>query len=207
MRAIQVLLGCLVLISCGQQPETVSTELAKQPPKWSCPDGDVADGAVVEVKGSGHPIFKRPSRSASQLRNDKASAAIGVEIFHTIDATTRVQVRCVLADWAYVRIEHPSWLNNVYGWVERASLLEALPKGQPRVYEVSDLMWDERTAPFKEQLLAKINYLRAQDSRCSVWLDVGTLTTSPSRSTKDKPVFVVECHRKGYVTNVHFTLD
>lgn len=169
----------------------------------ACGNGGLALRDTVAVSGS-HDIHVDASPSSPLLRNEKASEILGRDYFHQIDNSTTVRRLCVQENWTEVQIQTPEWLTHVEGWVPSSVLreIERTDSGN-RIYVEDDFSWDEDTSSYKQQITATINTIATENRHCS-YLDTGTLSKSPTRSTPSDPVFFITCGTGADVFNVWF---
>ena len=78
------------------------------------------------------------------------------------------------------------------------------PKDTFRTFKAKDVVWDKYTRPNKEVVLAGLNKLHRENSRCRD-IDPGTATRSTKRGTKNNPVFFVTCGKGAKAFNAYFS--
>lgn len=168
-----------------------------------CGDGGLVLGDVVAVTGD-HDLHTSPSPSAPKIKNEKASRALGTEVFQQIDSSTTVRRLCAQADWTKIQIVTPDWLTHVKGWVPNTALREIeRTESAGRIYVEDDFYWDKETSQFKPQIVAVVNKIARENRNCGQ-IDTSSVAKSPSRSTPDDPVFFVTCGSGANVFNVWF---
>ncbi|MDT7043670.1 hypothetical protein [Candidatus Nitronereus thalassa] len=73
-----------------------------------------------------------------------------------------------------------------------------------RTFTAKDVVWDKYTKPHREVVLAGVNKLHRENSRCKD-IDPGTATRSTKRGTKNNPVFFVTCGEGTQAFNAYFS--
>ncbi len=159
---------------------------------------------VVAITGE-HDLRVSPTPTAPRIRNNTASSALGIEIFHVVDQSTTVRRLCVQTGWTEVQIESPEWLTDVRGWVPNTALraIDVSENGN-RIYVAEDFYWDDDTEPFKSQIVSVVNRIARENRDCGQ-IDPSSVAKSPSRSTADNPVFFVTCNSGTQAFNVWFS--
>ena len=110
-----------------------------------CGDGGLALNDVMAVTGD-YNLRSSASASASKIKNEKASQALGRAHFHQIDGTTTVRRLCTQAEWTEIQIAAPDWLSHVKGWVPNEALREIDQTASgTRIYVEDDFIWDDDT--------------------------------------------------------------
>lgn len=168
-----------------------------------CGDGGVSLMDVVGVNGD-HDLRAQPNKAASRSRNEKASRALGHDVYDSIDSSTTVRRLCVQPDWTQVQVVTPDWLTERKGWVPNAALreIEKTSDGK-RVYVEGDFYWDKAAAKYKPQVLMLVNRISRENTSCKT-IDTSSVALSPTRSKPGKPVFFVTCNEGAEAFNVWF---
>ncbi len=207
------------LVSCGPSTPTTtvvadkpsagsdiftSDSLAKASLPASCEGGGIATGDELAVKDE-VVLRSGPSKSAAKVINEKLSRAIGGEQPVTLDQTEKLKELCRQAEWSKIQVVEPDWLTWQTGWVPVSSLRTiARDTSGKRQYVEADFYWDDDTKPYKAQLVAGVNRVIRENSRCQS-VDTGTLSLSGNRGTKANPVFFITCDYNGTPFNVWFS--
>ena len=72
------------------------------------------------------------------------------------------------------------------------------------VFTEEDILWDKYTEPYKDIVVAGVNKLHRENSRCKE-IDPGMAMFSPSKSSPGNPVFFVLCGSGAKAHNVFFS--
>jgi neutral trehalase len=104
-----------------------------------------------------------------------------------------------------VQITNPSWLSGIEGWAPNSVFrnIERNADGK-RTYVEEDVYWDEHSNPYRQNIVAKINELSHED-RCRE-IDPQSVALSPTRGSKESPVFFVTCGSGKDALNVWFNV-
>ena len=78
------------------------------------------------------------------------------------------------------------------------------PKDTFSTFKAKDIVWDKYTKPHKDVVLAGVNKLHRENSRCKD-IDPGTATRSTQKGTKKNPVFFVSCGKGAKAFNAYFS--
>jgi len=172
-----------------------------------CGASSVKSDQTLRVNGSGNILRSGPSSEAEKLINKKASEILKTTHYLSIDNTTTVLEECTQGDWSRVRVVEPDWLRASHiGWVPSSTLRRpARSKTGEVIFTEEDFIWDEETRPHKKTLIAGVNKIHKENSRCK-YIDPATAYVS-SRGTKTNPVFFVTCGKGAQVFNVFFSED
>lgn len=190
-----------------QQPKSDifnSDSIADHDLPQTCKGGGIATGDELAVK-SEVALRTGPSKSAAKVINEKLSKALGERRPVSLDNTMKLKEVCRQAEWSEVNVVEPDWLTWQRGWVPVSSLraIERDVSGK-RQYIEADFYWDDDTKPYKTQLVAGVNRVIRENSRCQS-VDTGTLSLSGNRGTKTNPVFFITCDYNGAPFNVWFS--
>lgn len=168
-----------------------------------CGNGGLVLDDVVAVTGA-YDIHQTADASSPQIKNEKASAALGRAHYHRIDASTTVKRLCHQSDWTQIQIVTPEWLNFVEGWVPTEALRDIdRDTGGARVYVMDDFYWDNSTKNYQSQIVTVVNRIARENKNCGV-IDPYSVALSGSRSTPNDPVFYVTCGSGMDALNVWF---
>lgn len=158
----------------------------------ACEGGGIATGDEVTVSKM-LDLRDTPSASGKKIVNEKATEILRSTQYHGVDQTTRLTELCRQKSWSKIRIVEPDWLNHVVGWVPVSALRQIQrDAGGTRKYVEADFMWDRHTTPYKAKLVAAVNRIVKENSRCPS-VETSSIAKSDSRSSPGKPMFYVTC--------------
>lgn len=209
-RTLAIALAVAMLTSCSDDPRQTQPRAAQAtppPPRFTCEFGKPAYGRVVDVSGFDRTLYSKPDATSPRVVNQKATSILRSTQYHTIDATTRVQIQCEHGRWAKIQLTEPEWLRHVTGWVEGEPLLSDAQSGDSRTFGQGDIFWDKWTTPHKAAILEAVNRIHRENATCTGTLDPSSVALSPSKSTPNKPMFFVTCGNGASIQNVFFTLE
>ncbi len=75
-----------------------------------------------------------------------------------------------------------------------------------QVFTEEDFIWDKNTSPYKDIIVAAVNKIHRENSRCKE-IDPSSAYLSGSKSSPGKPVFFVTCGSGAKAFNVWFSKD
>jgi hypothetical protein len=181
----------------------VETQAASPDP---CGSASTKSGQTLRVNGSDIVLRTTPNENSEKLINQKATQLLKTTQYLKIDNTVTVIEECTQGDWSRVRVIKPDWLQDSHiGWVE-SSLLRKQKKDSGGVFEFSeaDFVWDQKTSPHKKIIVAGVNKIRRENSRCKT-IDTGSAYISASKGSPSDPVFYVTCGTGANTFNAFFS--
>lgn len=163
-------------------------------------------GQIYKVNGSDNNLMSAPGSSGEKLVNEKATAALGKTHYLTIDNSTTVKEECNESGWSKVRVTDPEWLKDSHiGWVPSRALRGQTKNaaGQEEFTE-ADFTWGAKTTPYKSVIMAGVNKVHRENSRCEK-ISPSSAYLSSSKGTPSDPVFYVTCGEGADSFNVFFS--
>lgn len=158
----------------------------------TCEGGGIETGDEVTVSKM-IDLRQTPDANGRKIVNEKATEILRETQYHVVDQTTRLTELCRQKSWSKIRIVEPDWLNFVVGWVPVSALRQIQRDSSgTRKYVEDDFMWDKHTTPYKTKLVAAVNRIVKENSRCPS-VETSSLAKSDSRSGPGKPMFYVTC--------------
>lgn len=171
-----------------------------------CGPEDSKSGETLKVKGSDVVLHAGPSEKSEKLINQKATQILKTTQFLTIDNTVTVVEECNQADWSRVRVTEPEWLRASHiGWVPSNTLRDQKNGSSGQVvFTEADFVWDKKTTPHKKIIVAGVNKVHKENSRCKT-IDPSSAYISSSKGTPSDPVFFVTCGTGANTFNTFFS--
>lgn len=171
-----------------------------------CGSSSNKSGQTLGVIGSGIALRSAPSAKSEQLINEKATQILKASQFLKIDNTVTVVEECTQAEWSRVRVKEPNWLKNSHvGWVQSSALREQKKtRGGTVEFTEADFVWDMKILPHKKVIVAGVNKVHRENSRCKI-IDPETAYISPSKGSHSDPVFFVTCGTGTDSFNAYFS--
>lgn len=171
-----------------------------------CGSGSTKSGQTLRVIGSDVVLRSAPNSESEKLINQKATQIFKTTQYLTIDNSVTVVEKCTQGEWSRVRVKDPDWLKNSHiGWVQSSSL-RGQKKGSGGIVEFTeaDFAWDKNTSPHKKTIIAGVNKIHRENSRCKT-IDTGSLDISTSKGSHSDPVFYVTCGTGAGAFNAFFS--
>lgn len=193
--------------SAAANPDNSGVQIASLVPQDRIPKpcgkaGMTTDGSVAVSKS--FEIRSGPGLQNPRLKNEKASQIFNETHYHVVDNSTTLRLICKDEKWSEVQIIEPDWLNFVRGWIPNNIIREIeKDKSGNRVYVADDFLWDKASTPYKSEIVAAVNKISRENSRCSD-IDPTSMAKSQSKSRVGKPVFYVTCNANSDAFNVWF---
>jgi hypothetical protein len=158
------------------------------------------------VTGSSISLRAAPSSQSERLVNQKATAVLKKTKYMVIDNSTVVSEECSQGAWSRVHVTTPEWLSSTHiGWVPSKVLRGKESDSSGReVFTESDFVWDKNILPYKKIIIAGVNKIHRENSRCAD-IDPSSAYISDSKGTSKDPVFFVTCGAGSQVFNVYFS--
>lgn len=172
----------------------------------SCGSSSAKSGHTLRVNGSDIVLRAGPNLKTEKLVNQKASQAFGRTEYLTIGPSFTVSEECTQGEWSRVKALEPAYLKDSHvGWVQSSSLRH-IKKDSAGFTEFvdADFVWNKKTLPHKKTIIAGINKIHRENSRCK-FIDPSSADISSSKGSSSDPVFYVTCGPSGNVFNVFFS--
>lgn len=172
----------------------------------ACGAQSAKTGQIYKVNGSEVYIQKSPGSGGERLINEKATAVLGTTKYLQIDNSTTVREECSEDGWSRVAVTDPDWLRDSHiGWVPSSALRgRVVDQAGKEVFTEADFLWDQTIEPYKEIIIAGVNKVHRENSRCTA-IDASSAYISSSRGTPADPVFFVTCGEGFNAFNVFFS--
>lgn len=171
-----------------------------------CGSSSTKSGKILRVNGSDIVLRSAPNAKSEKLINQKATEILKTTQYLTIDNTVTVVEECIQSKWSRVRVKEPDWLQSSHiGWVQSSSLRnQKKDSGGIVEFTEADFIWDKKTSPHKKTIVAGVNKVHRENSRCKT-IDPATAYISSSKGTPSDPVFYVTCGTGTGVFNAFFS--
>lgn len=159
-----------------------------------CGSGSNKSGQTLRVNGADVVLRSAPNAKSEKLINQKATQVMKSTQYLTIDNTVTVVEECNQGDWSRVRVTEPDWLRDSHiGWVPSSSLRgQKKDSGGKVEFTEADFVWDKKISPHKKTIVAGVNKVHRENSRCKT-IDPGSAYISSSKGSASDPVFFVTC--------------
>lgn len=171
-----------------------------------CGPQSIKTGQIYKVNGNDNVLMSAPGGLGQKLINEKATAVLGSTHYQTLDYSVTVKEECNESGWSKVRVTDPEWLIDSHmGWVPASVLRrpQINSAGQEEFVE-ADFRWNERTAPYKEIIIAGVNKVHHEIENCKK-IEPGSVGLDPIKSTAAEPVFHVVCGEGENLFSVFFS--
>lgn len=171
-----------------------------------CGSTSTKSGQTLRVNGSDVVLRSAPNAKSEKLINQKATQILKTTQYLTIDNTVTVVEECTQGEWSRVGVKEPNWLQNSHiGWVQSSSLRgQKKDSGGIVEFTEADFVWDEKTSPHKKTIVAGVNKVHRENSRCKT-IDPGSAYISSSKGSPSDPVFYVTCGTGASIFNAFFS--
>lgn len=171
-----------------------------------CSTASTKSGQTLRVNGSNVVLRSAPNAKSEKLINQKATQIMKSTQYLTIDNTVTVVEECNQGDWSKVRVTEPDWLRDSHiGWVPSSSLRgQKKDSGGVVQFTEADFVWDKETSPHKKTIVAGVNKVHRENSRCKT-IDPGSAYISSSKGSASDPVFFVTCGTGANTFNAFFS--
>lgn len=146
------------------------------------------------MNGSGISVHAEPNSKSKKLINQKATQLLKSTQYITIDHTVTVVEECKQQGWSKVRVTEPDWLRDSHiGWVPSTVLRgQKTDSGRKIEFTEADFGWDKNTRPHKKTIVAGVNKVYRENSRCKT-INPSSAYISSSKGSPSDPVFYVTC--------------
>lgn len=209
---VALIFGVLLLVShFGSQKGPEENEVAKnsssRTPPSECTDGE-ATGVEYGISGSNINVRKGPGTNYEKITNQKATSILGNTTYIQVDNTVTVLEICRKGDWSFIQVIRPDWLKDSHkGWIASRFLRKQMRDAAGvQTFTEEDFIWDKITSPYKGIIVAGVNKIHRENSRCKE-IDPSSAYLSGSKSSPGKPVFYVTCGSGAAAFNVWFSKD
>jgi hypothetical protein len=165
-------------------------------------------GTEYSVAGTRINVRKGPGITHERIFDRETASTPGETRYVQIDNRVTVLEACRKGGWSFIQVIEPEWLSDSHqGWVASRFLREP-PRSVAgvKVFTEKDFIWDENTSPYKDTIIAAVNRIHRENSRCKE-IDPSSASYSDSRSSSGKPVFSVVCGQGLQVHRVWFPED
>jgi hypothetical protein len=195
---MNILLVAFAIIALHGQAQAALAE--------SCGSSSTKSGQTLRVNGSDVVLRSAPNAKSEKLINQKATQILKTTQYLTINNTVTVVEECTQGEWSRVRVKEPDWLQDSHiGWVQSSSLRgQKKDSGGIVEFTEADFVWDKKTSPHKKTIVAGVNKVHRENSRCKT-IDPGTAYISSNKGSSSDPVFYVTCGTGASVFNAFFS--
>lgn len=148
-----------------------------------------------------------PATDAPGIVNERATRALNSTTYYNLDGSHELLEVCHQDNAVLVEVAWPNVHKGLRGWVSSADVrpIEFSAQGD-RILIEEDFYWDEDIATHKAAIVAAVNRIQAENSRCNRADPGGVLRSQDS--TPSDPIFFVICTtERGESFNVEFRLD
>jgi len=172
----------------------------------SCGSSSTKTGKTYKVSSSGINVRKGPGKNFSKIVNQKATSILKTTQYINIDNSVTVYEECSQGTWSKIRVTDPNWLSQSHrGWVASKFLRgKEVDSSSAEVFSEADFSFDKKTRPYKDIIIAGVNKIHSENSRCKN-IDPLSAYISGSKGSKSNPVFFVTCGKGYKVFNVFFS--
>jgi hypothetical protein len=171
-----------------------------------CGSESVKTGKSYKVSGEDIDVRHGPSIEFSKIVNQKASRILKSTHYISIDSSVTVIEQCTQGKWSKIRVTEPDYLSQSHrGWVPSNVLRgKKVDSSGTEIFTEADFIFDKKTRPHKSILIAGVNRIHRENSRCKN-IEPSSAYISSSRGSKSDPVFFVTCGKGVKVFNVFFS--
>lgn len=190
-----------ILAMVGLLPATTFAESIK-----SCGSTSKKTGKSYKVNGSEINVRKGPGTNFGKIVNQKATRILKKTHYITIDNSVTVFEECSQGKWSKIRVTDPDYLSQSHrGWVASKFLRsKKIDSSGTEVFTGADFSFDRKTRPYKGIIIAGVNKIHRENSRCKN-INTSSAYISSSKGSKSNPVFYVTCGKGYKVFNVFFS--
>lgn len=190
-----------ILVIVGVLPSTTFAESMQ-----SCGNDVTKTGKTYKINGSKINVRKGPGTSFSKIINQKATRILKSTHYITIDNSVTVVEECSQGTWSKIRVTDPDYLSQSHrGWIASKFLRgKKVDSSGTEVFIDADFYFDKNTRAYKNLIIAGVNKVHRENSRCKN-IDPSSAYISSSKGSKSNPVFYVTCGKDSKVFNVFFS--
>lgn len=172
----------------------------------SCGSASTKTGKTYKVNGSEVNVRKGPGTNFGKIVNQKATRILKTTHYITIDNSVTIYEECSQGKWSKIRVTDPDYLSQSHrGWVASKFLRgKKVDSSGTEVFSEADFSFDKKTRPYKNIIIAGVNKIHRENSRCKN-IDPSSAYISGSKGSKSNPVFFVTCGKGYKVFNVFFS--
>lgn len=172
----------------------------------ACGAEGTKSGQTLRVKGSGIAVHAEPNPKSEKLINQAATQILKSTQYITIDYTVTVVEECKQRGWSKVRVTEPDWLRDSHiGWVPSTALRGQKKDGGGKVeFTDADFGWDKNTLPHKKTIVAGVNKVYRENSRCTT-IDPSSAYVASGKGSSTDPAFYVTCGTGAGAFNAFFS--
>ncbi|MCP4763470.1 MAG: SH3 domain-containing protein [archaeon] len=172
----------------------------------TCGDREVETGKIYKISGSRINIRKGPGINFDKIINKKATEILKTTQYITVDNTVTVFEECTKNGWSKIRVTEPEWLRKSHrGWIASKFIRKKQTDNTgSEIFTENDFMWDKNITPYKKIIIAGVNKVHRENSRCKN-IDPSSAYISGSKGTKYNPVFFVTCGKGKNTFNAFFS--
>lgn len=171
-----------------------------------CGKESVRTGQTLRVTGSNIYVRAGPGEKFDKIINQKATSILKRTEYITIDNSVKVNEECTQSGWSKISVIELDWLRESHkGWVPSKALRDQkIDSSGTEVFTEKDFHWDQKTSPYKQIIIAGVNKIHRENSRCKD-IDPSSVYISNSKGAKEDPVFFVTCGKGAGAFNVYFS--
>lgn len=190
----------MVLLAMGSLASGVSANV--QP----CGGASNKTGKTYKINGTGIAVRSGPGTSYEKRINQKATSILKTTRYIEIDNSVTVYEECSQDGWSKIRVTEPDYLSQSHrGWVSSKVLRgKKLDSSGAEIFTEADFYFDKKTKPYKSIIIAGVNKVYRENSRCKE-IDPSSAYISSSKGTPSNPVFYVTCGGGTSVFNAFFS--
>ena len=172
----------------------------------ACGAESTNSGQTLRVNGSGITVHAEPNPKSEKVINQAATQILKSTQYITIDYTVTVVEECKQRGWSRVRVTEPDWLRDSHiGWVPSTVLRGQKTDGGGKIeFTEADFGWDKNTRPHKKTIVAGVNKVYRENSRCKT-IDPSSAYLASGKGSPADPVFYVTCGTGAEAFNVFFS--
>ena len=192
--------ACLLVVT-GLLPTTAFGENSQ-----SCGSESVKTGKNYKVSGVDIEVRSGPDIGSSKIVNQKASRILKSTHYISIDSSVTVFEECSQGEWSRIRVTTPDYLRQSHrGWIPSNVLRDKnVDSSGTEIFTEADFIFDRKTRPYKNILIAGVNRIHRENSRCKN-IEPSSAYISGSKGSKSNPVFFVTCGKGVKAFNVFFS--
>ncbi len=205
---VMVIVGIFVENNIGSKkiidkPSSKSTLILSIPS--ACDTSTLITGKQYKILGSGINVRQGAGINFGKVVNQKATSIMKTTHYISVDNTLTIFEECTKNGWSWIRVIKPERLSLSHrGWVSSKFLRgKKIDSSGIEIFTEADFSFDNKTRPYKKIIIAGVNKIHRENSRCKN-IDTSSAYISSSKGSKANPVFFVTCG-KDKVFNVFFS--